>query len=224
LTFVADGSASNLRKVQTDRAPFARSKFYGLELIDTTLPKPQHGHVLLGDFSPILLYQIGTHETRILIDIPDATVASLKSRGQGVPTYMRDVVLPVLPDSVKPAFEKAVEAGNTKAVPNHWLPPKMSRVPGVVVLGDAMNMRHPLTGGGMTVAFNDAVLISNLLSPDHVPDLGNTKLVLEQMKKFHWQRKDVTSTINILAQALYSLFAANGESFNTRQSIQLTTL
>jgi squalene monooxygenase len=26
---------------------------------------------------------------------------------------------------------------------------------GVVVLGDALNMRHPLTGGGMTVTLRD---------------------------------------------------------------------
>jgi 2-polyprenyl-6-methoxyphenol hydroxylase-like FAD-dependent oxidoreductase len=32
-----------------------------------------------------------------------------------------------------------------------------SRTPGAVLLGDAFNMRHPLTGGGMTVAFSDVV-------------------------------------------------------------------
>jgi squalene monooxygenase len=125
---------------------------------------------------------------------------------------MRNVVLPVLPDSVKPAFERALEGGHIKSMNNQWLPPKTNKVPGVIVIGDAMNMRHPLTGGGMTVAFNDAVLISDLLSPDEVSDLENTKLVLKQLKKFHWQRKDVTSVINILAQALYSLFAANGKN------------
>jgi 2-polyprenyl-6-methoxyphenol hydroxylase-like FAD-dependent oxidoreductase len=76
----------------------------------------------------------------------------------------------------------------------------------MIILGDAMNMRHPLTGGGMTVV----VLLSELLSPETVPDLGDTKLVLQQMSKFHWRRKHLTSVINILAQALYSLFAANG--------------
>lgn len=73
-----------------------------------------------------------------------------------------------------------------------------------------MNMRHPLTGGGMTVAFNDVVLISKLLSPENVTTFADTRLVLKQMKAFHWQRKSLSSVINILAQALYSLFAANG--------------
>ena len=30
------------------------------------------------------------------------------------------------------------------------------------------------------------------------------------MRVFHWRRKGLTSVINILAQALYSLFAADG--------------
>ena len=95
-------------------------------------------------------------------------------------------------------------------MPNSFLPASTNRVPGLVVLGDAMNMRHPLTGGGMTVAFNDVVLLRELLSPENVPNLADTKLVLQQMRVFHWRRKNLTAVINILAQALYDLFAANG--------------
>ena len=85
------------------------------------------------------------------------------------------------------------------------------------MLGDAMNMRHPLTGGGMTVAFNDVVLLSELLSPEQVPSLDDTKLVLKQMRAFHWQRKGLASVINILAQALYSLFAADDKQLKALQ-------
>jgi 2-polyprenyl-6-methoxyphenol hydroxylase-like FAD-dependent oxidoreductase len=81
----------------------------------------------------------------------------------------------------------------------------------MILLGDAMNMRHPLTGGGMTVGLNDVVLLCELLSPKNVPRLDSTKLVLKQLKSFHWKRKDITAVINILAQALYALFAANGK-------------
>jgi squalene monooxygenase len=95
-------------------------------------------------------------------------------------------------------------------MPNSFLPPSVNRTEGIILLGDAMNMRHPLTGGGMTVAFTDVVLISKLLSPENVTTFTDTRLVLKQMKTFHWQRKSLSSVINILAQALYSLFAANG--------------
>lgn len=211
LTFITDGYASNLRSIHTKEKPIVRSKFFGLELTDCVLPKPYHGHVLLGNFSPVLLYQIGERETRILVDIQEGCPTAAPAVG-GVKNHMLNVVLPILPTSVQPSFIAAINSGQTiRSMPNSWLPPKMNEVPGVVVLGDAMNMRHPLTGGGMTVAFNDVVLMSELLSPENVPSLGDSKKVLEQLKKFHWKRKDVTAVINILAQALYSLFAANGK-------------
>jgi squalene monooxygenase len=56
-------------------------------------------------------------------------------------------------------------------------------------------MRHPLTGGGITVALNDIVLLKELLSPFNVPDLSNTQLILRQIKVFHWQRKNLASVI-----------------------------
>ena len=61
----------------------------------------------------------------------------------------------------------------------------------------------------MTVALNDVVLLSTLFHPSLVPDLSSTNLVLKQMRTFPWRRKNLTAVINILAQALYSLFAAN---------------
>lgn len=209
LTVLADGYASRFRKQYISRSVISKSRFWGLELIDAVLPKPLHGHVVLGDGAPVLLYQIGSRETRALVDVPEGLDTASAKNG-GVKRHLREVVLPSLPDCVKPSFERALDEGKLRSMPNSFLPPSVSRIPGMVMLGDAMNMRHPLTGGGMTVAFNDVVLLKDLLSPEVVPDLGNSKLVLKQMEKFHWRRKGLTSVINILAQALYSLFAANG--------------
>jgi 2-polyprenyl-6-methoxyphenol hydroxylase-like FAD-dependent oxidoreductase len=97
-------------------------------------------------------------------------------------------------------------------MPNSFLPGATNKTPGLLIVGDALNMRHPLTGGGMTVALNDVVLLREVLSPKNVPNLSNTSLVLKQLSTFHWRRKMGASVINILAQALYSLFAADGES------------
>ena len=209
LTVIADGYKSRFRELQIKARPIAKSRFYGVELKDAILPSPCHGHVLLGNFPPVLLYQIGTHETRALIDVPDNCPTASIPAG-GIRNHMRNVVLPILPDGVKASFEQALEAGNIRSMPNSWLPPSTNRTAGMMIFGDAMNMRHPLTGGGMTVALNDVVLLSELLSPESVPTLDDTKLVLKRLKSFHWRRKDVTAVINILAQALYSLFAANG--------------
>ena len=216
LTVVADGYASKFRKDFIPKSVTSKSKFWGLELIDATLPRPLHGHVVLGDGAPILLYQIGTHETRALVDVPDG-VDSASVKNGGVKGHLRRVVLPSLPESVRPAFEKALDDGKLRSMPNSFLPPSVNRIPGLVMLGDAMNMRHPLTGGGMTVAFNDVVLLRELLSPANVPNLDNTDVVLRQMKAFHWRRKNLTSVINILAQALYSLFAANDTQLKALQ-------
>lgn len=216
LTIISDGYASTFRKQYIKQTPVVKSKFFALELIDAPLPAPNHGHVILGDAAPILLYQIGTHETRALIDVPDNTPTASPAGG-GVKAHLKNVILPSLPEQVKPSFELALAEGKLRSMPNSWLPPSTQQVPGMVILGDAMNMRHPLTGGGMTVAFNDVVLLSDLLSPEKIPDLTDTKAVQQAMRTFHWRRKNLTSVINILAQALYSLFAADDRQLRALQ-------
>ena len=210
LTVMADGCMSKFRREFIHKAPVVKSKFWGLELIDAQLPNKQHGCVVLSENAPVLLYQIGTRETRVLVDVPDSLPSASVANG-GIKGHLRNVVLPTLPQSLQPSFTAALDRGHLRSMPNSWLPPTVNRSPGIILLGDALNMRHPLTGGGMTVALNDVLLLRKLLGPEAVPDLANTKLVLRQMRSFHWQRKNLTSVINILAQALYSLFAANGK-------------
>lgn len=210
LTVVADGYASKFRKQYSTATPISKSKFWGLELKHEScpLPMPNHGHVILSDNAPLLLYQIGSHETRALVDIPENTATASLAKG-GVKSHLQNIVVPTLPEQVRPLFLEAIEKGQLRSMPNSFLPPQTNRAPGFALLGDALNMRHPLTGGGMTVALNDVVLIKSLLDPQIVPDLDNTEIVLRQFRRFHWQRKNLTAVINILAQALYSLFAAN---------------
>ena len=213
MTFVADGCFSKFRKSYIQKPVQVRSNFVGLLLKDVELPAPNHGHVVLGK-APILLYQISQHDTRILIDIP----GKLPSSSSGaLKSHLTNTITPQLPASIRSAFEKALDSPEAKirSMPNSWLPPSLNRVRGIMLLGDAMNMRHPLTGGGMTVAFSDVVLISLLLSD--VPHLADHDAVLERMAKFHWKRKSMTSVINVLAQALYSLFAANDQSIQALQ-------
>lgn len=217
LTIIADGYASKFRKQYIHKTPTVKSKFYALELIDCPLPAPNHGTVILGDASPVLLYQIGTHETRALIDIPENTPSASVANG-GVRGHIRNIILPSLPPLVKPSFEAALADGKIpRSMPNSFLPPSTQLQPGVILLGDAMNMRHPLTGGGMTVAFNDVVLLSDVLSPARVPSLSDVRAVAKAMKDFHWRRKGLSSIINILAMALYSLFAADDAQLKALQ-------
>lgn len=103
----------------------------------------------------------------------------------------------------------ALETERLRSMPNGFLPPSANQCDGMIVLGDAMNMRHPLTGGGMTVAFNDVVLLRDYLSKENVPSFADTDIILQQMNSFHWKRKNYCTAINVLAMALYRLFAAN---------------
>ncbi|KAH6625874.1 squalene monooxygenase [Boeremia exigua] len=208
VTLVADGYASKFRKQYIPAQPAVRSKFWALELIDADLPLPNHGHVFLTDAPPVLVYQIGTHETRILIDIPDALPSAAPAAG-GVKNHLTSVVLPSLPASLQPSFARALAAGKFRSMPNSFLPPTTQKTRGLILLGDAANMRHPLTGGGMTVALADVVTLTSLLAPAHIPDLEDAESVVAAMSRFHWARKPHSSVINILAMALYALFAAH---------------
>ncbi|KAM6489222.1 Squalene epoxidase domain containing protein [Amanita muscaria] len=80
---------------------------------------------------------------------------------------------------------------------------------GVVLLGDSWNMRHPLTGGGMTVALHDVVQLRELLS--HVNNLSDWERIRTLLHRWYWSRKPLSSTVNILSVALYDLFAADVE-------------
>lgn len=246
LTIVSDGHASvfrnhtattSLRRHDTKRekrTPTSKSKFWGLELYDCPLPSPQHGHVVLGAHAPILLYQIGAHETRILVDVPTNTPTASVTNG-GIKGHLRKETLPSLPSSVQPSFDEALrraenrsssvavdgEIGSVgaplRSMPNSFLPAVTNRTAGLLVLGDALNMRHPLTGGGMTVALNDVQLLSTLLAPDQVPSFSESQLILAALRIFHWRRKKLSAVINILAQALYSFFAADDDELNVLQ-------
>jgi len=61
------------------------------------------------------------------------------------------------------------------------------------------------------------VLLSDLLSPERIQSLSDTAAVQKAMKEFHWKRKGLSSVINILAQALHSLFAANDHQLKALQ-------
>ena len=62
-------------------------------------------------------------------------------------------------------------------------------------------MRHPLTGGGMTVALSDAQLLCDMLRP--LPDFSDALATARTTAAFYTRRKPLSATINTLANALY---------------------
>jgi squalene monooxygenase len=81
---------------------------------------------------------------------------------------------------------------------------------------------------GMTVALSDVVLLTRMLSEklSRVPEseenpLSDWSMISRVLHKWHWSRKPLSSTLNILSVALYDLFGADGEK---QSSCPISTL
>ncbi|CEP62764.1 squalene monooxygenase LALA0_S06e03268g [Lachancea lanzarotensis] len=210
VTFVCDGIFSRFRReLSPEHVPKVGSSFVGMSLYHAKMPSPNHGHVILGtNHMPILVYQISPEETRILCAFNSPKLPS------NIKEWMRKDVQPFIPESLRPSFDDALSQGKFKSMPNSFLPGRQNNVLGLCVIGDALNMRHPLTGGGMTVGLNDVVLlikkIGNL-------DFSERELILDELLDYHFERKTYDSVINVLSIALYSLFAADNDNLRALQ-------
>lgn len=205
LTLVADGIFSKFRREFTDRQTNVMSHFVGFLIHDFELPYPQKGFVAIAKPSPILMYQIAPHDTRVLVDVPGelpkVSTGELKK-------YMEDVVCPQLPANMREKFMEAVQTERLRPMPSGFLPPAINQRDGSILLGDALNVRSPLTGGGMTVALEDVLTCHELLSKKNIPSFTDSDLIIQAMDAFHWKRKSYSAVINVLAMSLYSVFAA----------------
>ncbi|KAF5749692.1 Squalene monooxygenase isoform 1 [Tripterygium wilfordii] len=205
LTFVCDGCFSNLRRSLCNPKVDMPSCFVGLVLENCDLPFANHGHVILADPSPILFYPISSTEVRCLVDVPGQKVPSI-ANGE-LAKYLKTMVAPQIPPELQDSFISAIDRGNVRTMPNRSMPADPHPTPGALLMGDAFNMRHPLTGGGMTVALSDIVVLRDLLKP--LSNLRDAHSLAKYLESFYTLRKPVASTINTLAGALYRVFSAS---------------
>uniref|UniRef100_A0A4X1SY34 Squalene monooxygenase n=1 Tax=Sus scrofa TaxID=9823 RepID=A0A4X1SY34_PIG len=203
LTIVADGLFSKFRKNLISNKVSVSSHFVGFLMENAPQFKANHAELVLANPSPVLIYQISPSETRVLVDIRGEMPRNLRE-------YMIENIYPQLPDHLKEPFLEASQNSHLRSMPASFLPSSPVNKRGVLLLGDAHNMRHPLTGG-MTVAFNDIKLWRKLLKG--IPDLYDDAAILQAKKSFYWTRKMSHSfVVNVLAQALYELFSATDDS------------
>ncbi|KAL4422281.1 hypothetical protein ABPG75_008478 [Micractinium tetrahymenae] len=205
LTIVCDGMYSAFRRKLSVPDVNHPSFFIGLLLKDCPLPHPGYGHVVLGKPSPVLFYPISPTEVRCLVDYPGDKLPSVKD-GE-LEWYLLDTVAPQVPEVLRPAFEAAVKNGRIRCMQNKQVTSQPLHPAGALLLGDAFNMRHPLTGGGMTVAFSDTNLLCDMLRP--LPNLANKVATSDATSAFYVRRKPLSATINTLANALYKVFCAS---------------
>ena len=208
LTVVCDGMYSNLRSKLSQPTIATPSYFVGLILEGASLPAPSHGHVVLMAPSPVLFYPISSTEVRCLVDVPGTSLPSA-STGE-LAAYLVDTVAPQVPDCLREAFISSVKRGGVRSMQNKLMPAKPLHIPGALLLGDSFNMRHPLTGGGMTVALSDAALLTRMLSA--LPTFADPAATALATAGFYTARKPLSATINTLANALYAVFVARPDA------------
>lgn len=204
LTVVADGLFSKFRKNLISSKVSVSSHFVGFIMKDAPQFKANFAELVLVDPSPVLIYQISASETRVLVDIRGELPRNLRE-------YMAEQIYPQIPDHLKESFLEACQNARLRTMPASFLPPSSVNKRGVLLLGDAYNLRHPLTGGGMTVALKDIKIWRQLLKD--IPDLYDDAAIFQAKKSFFWSRKRSHSfVVNVLAQALYELFSATDDS------------
>ena len=202
LTIASDGFYSKLRKSLSNNDVSITSHFIGVLMKNVTLPFPNHGHLFLSGPTPFVCYPISSTEVRCLVDYPSDVPPR---RGKQINDHLEKNVIPYLSADVKLAFIEAYKEGKFKVMANQFMPAKPKKIKGVVLLGDSLNMRHPLTGGGLTAVYQDIKLLGDLLVG--MPNFKNQELIFEKVKKYYKERVPLNANVNILANALYGVMS-----------------
>ena len=210
LVIMCDGGSS---KYKTRLAHYTPSKSYhshfvGVILQGIQLPMESRGHVFFGKTGPILSYRLDGNEVRLLVDYDKSDLPDINEQAR----WLREDVACRLPCAMGAELRRvASDVRNVRSMPISQYPPTTPATLGYVGIGDHNNQRHPLTGGGMTCAIRDAVLIADLLSPiPRLRDPNNQDEIDKRLQaavvtyaRRRWQH---SACINILSWALYAVF------------------
>ena len=183
----ADGRASIVRRsLGLSIKPKTCSRMVGITLRGVSLPLEGYGHVVCGGPGPILIYRVGEHGVRVIVDVPSDDWTPGDRVG-----FLSDSYAGLLPETLRTAFVEALRVGQFQAAANELTPRVTYGSPHRVLIGDAAGHYHPLTAVGMTLGFGDA-------------------LTLAESKDFHdftTKRFQATHTPELLAMELYEVFA-----------------
>ncbi|KAL2322345.1 hypothetical protein Fmac_026724 [Flemingia macrophylla] len=198
LTVVCDGGFSTLRQSLCHTKVEVTSYTVGVILENCQLPLENYLHLIIGDPSFITFYRVNSTSIRCAVDI-----LSKASLG-GIANYLKTKVASQIPKELHDSFISAIDSGNIKIMPNSNLPTDpYPTTSGALLLGDAFNMRHSLTGAGMTVALSDVVVLRDLLKP--ICDLNDSTSLGKCLESFYILRKPMASIMNILADSLHKI-------------------
>lgn len=177
------------------------SRMAGLLLSDCEMPFEGFGHVFLGGPGPVLAYRIAPEVVRMCIDVP---LHQHRAGGRERNTWLLDAYGPVLPASLRGAFERSLRSGQVAWAANQVRPRLHYGRENMVLVGDAVGHHHPLTAAGMTLGFGDALELARARS----------------FEQFRRRRLRDTRVPEMLAVALYEVFADHSdETVAIRRSV-----
>ncbi|EPY25177.1 squalene monooxygenase [Strigomonas culicis] len=213
LIIMCDGGMSKWKGRYQHYTPASdyHSNFVGLIVKRARLPTEQRGTVFFGKTGPILSYRLDDNELRMLVDYNKPSLPSLQEQS----AWLVNDIAPCLPKDMQEDFLAAArDVKNLKSMPVARYPPTFSAIKGYVGIGDHNNQRHPLTGGGMTCAFWDAIRIARNLKPIkklRVEREAEMTSVLDWIQdavvQYSRYRYAHSCCINLLSWALYAVFS-----------------
>nr|QIJ55911.1 squalene--hopene cyclase [uncultured bacterium] len=127
----------------------------GVLVDDVTLPLEGYGYVLGGGPGPILMYRLGERGVRIVVDVPADRWTPRDRIG-----FLLDSYTSWLPESVRPAFVDALQAGQFRTASNKLRLRVTYGNPHRVLIGDAAGHYHPMSAVGITLGFGDALALA----------------------------------------------------------------
>lgn len=213
LVIMCDGGSSKFKGRFAHYRPAGHyhSHFVGIIAKDVELPYEERGHVFLGSTGPILAYRLDPNEVRVLADYKSDELP----KPEVLQKWLIEEVAPRMnPGMARGVIAAAQDKKNIRSMPIAQYKATTPCMPGVIGIGDNSNQRHPLTGGGMTCCFRDALLLADELHriPDfRVSDATKMVAIEQQMHdailRYSRRRYLHSSCINILSWALYAVFS-----------------
>ncbi|CAC9467142.1 squalene monooxygenase-like protein [Leishmania infantum JPCM5] len=214
LVVMCDGGMSKWKSRYQHYTPAYdyHSHFIGLVLKTVRLPKEQRGAVFLGKTGPILSYRLDDNELRLLVDYNKPILPSLEKQSE----WLIQDVAPRLPENMREEFVRvSKDTKSLRSMPMARYPPAFPSIKGYVGIGDHANQRHPLTGGGMTCCFRDAIRLANSLNGiQSLRSVNQEEMAAIEDKMqaaiLNYARYRYTHSccINLLSWALYSVLSS----------------
>lgn len=183
----ADGRSALSRRwlgLRDDRVPVSCTA--GLLLEDAELPHEGLGHLVLSGPGPAFIYRIGARHLRACLDVPSGV-----PRGTEQAAYLWNGYGRALPEALRPAFRRALEARPIMWAANYFRPRAAYGRPGLALVGDAVGHFHPLTAVGLTLGFQDGACLARSAS----------------FEAYRRERTMLSHVPEIMAMVLYEVFA-----------------